>query len=211
MEGFESRLVLIVLSRKLCSLEVNQSLLERCHYMLASHICIKFLFILLHFFLVEGLKCYDRTAHNVSLLLVIVNVVPDLIESYTCGTCSSHRRGIPKEELAIVGTSKCSFPLTVSLSCECIIHLCLKLSLQITTNNEASQWIFRINYLEFVVCRGIKPVYLATIVIPTVNRKEFVIILDCLLLRGHNSLVEYILPIVLHLQVISLLELLLNS
>jgi hypothetical protein len=73
--------------------------------MLASYIRIKFLFILLDFLLVKRLKSYDRTAHYICLLLVIVNVVPYLIKSYSCRSGGSHRRGISKEKLAVIGPS----------------------------------------------------------------------------------------------------------
>lgn len=104
VEGIKCWLVLI-LSSELCSLEINESLLERSHYVLASYISIKFLFILLYFLLVKRLKSYDRTAHNIRLLLVIINVISYLVEPYASRSGCSHWRSISKEELSVISSS----------------------------------------------------------------------------------------------------------
>ena len=73
--------------------------------MLASYISIKFLFVLLDFLLIERLESNHRTTHYICLLLVIINVIPYLVEPYTCRSGSSHRRGISKEKLTVIGSS----------------------------------------------------------------------------------------------------------
>jgi hypothetical protein len=96
---------------------------------LASHIGIKFLFILLDFFLVKWLKSYDRTTHYISLLLIIVDVIANLVEPYSSRSGCSHWRGVSKEKLAVIGSSKSSFSLTISLPCQSIVDLSFNLSL----------------------------------------------------------------------------------
>jgi uncharacterized membrane protein len=61
-------------------LEIYQCLLEWGHYMLTCHVCVQFLLVLLNLFLVKWLECYYWTTHNISLLLVIIDMITNLVE-----------------------------------------------------------------------------------------------------------------------------------
>lgn len=117
VQGCRLVVLILVLSCKLRTLEVYQGLLERRHDVLTRHVGVQLLLVLLHLLLVKRLKSYNGATHHISLLLVIVDMVPYLVEPDACGASCSHWWRVPEEELPVVGTSKCPFSFAVPLSC----------------------------------------------------------------------------------------------
>ncbi len=133
-------------------------------------------------------------------------MVPNLVESDSCRTGCSHWWSISEEELAVIRTSECPFSFAVPLSGKSIVDIGFKLGIQVATYYQSGQRILRINNLEVIMCWRIESINLRSI---SINRKElFIIGLLLLLLEWrHDSLVQYVLAIVLHLQMVSLLQL----